>query len=50
MKNFEIVSTNLVSATNDNEAGKIVTIVTSDLSNANLDRIAEETGADVLIF
>lgn len=50
MKNYSIKEIENIEANENQLAGKIVTIQTSDLSNKNLDIIAEETKADVLVF
>lgn len=46
----KILNTTTIKATDNQLAGKIVTVSVEDTSIQNLERIMEETGADVLVF
>jgi len=49
MKN-QILKIKNIEANENQLAGRIVTVSTDDTSIRNLDRVMEETGADVLVF
>lgn len=50
MKNSTSIKIETLVASEMQQAGRIVTVTITDMSNENIERIMKETGADVLEF